>query len=145
MKYTVIEVRDMNNGKDEPMWFVGLSHDDGTDPHGVAFPHATFHHRVAEYGIDSEDFDTLLDIALHEPYINLHHTDPTFLYNTDRETARLHHLARIQELKKTVTHEDPNSLLDTIRTAYTHDPARVAELAKNVDHALERVARKNTR
>ncbi|MFI6813287.1 hypothetical protein ACIBG7_12785 [Nonomuraea sp. NPDC050328] len=53
----------------EPMWGVYFVQPD-TAMHGThSFPHVTFEWRAAEYGIDPEDVDTLLDVILYEPYI----------------------------------------------------------------------------
>lgn len=52
----------------EPMW--GISQvlpDESTVLH--VLPHSTFEWRCAEYGIDPDDLDTLLDVVLHEPWI----------------------------------------------------------------------------
>ncbi|MDF5756670.1 hypothetical protein [Spongiactinospora sp. TRM90649] len=53
----------------EPLWGVYLVNPaDGG--HGIhMFPHSTFEWRAAEYGIDPDDLETLLDVILHEPYI----------------------------------------------------------------------------
>lgn len=52
----------------EPAWGVA-----NVRPDGVAimhmFPHSTMEWRCAEYGIDPEDVETLLDVILHEPFI----------------------------------------------------------------------------
>ncbi|SDI50604.1 hypothetical protein SAMN05421505_16112 [Sinosporangium album] len=34
-----------------------------------AFPHSAFEWRCAEYGLDPDDLDTLLDVVLYEPYL----------------------------------------------------------------------------
>ncbi|MEV6154908.1 hypothetical protein AB0L53_31665 [Nonomuraea sp. NPDC052129] len=52
----------------EPSWGVVK-----VDPSGArilhAFPHSTLEWRAAEYGIDPEDIDTLLEVILYEPWI----------------------------------------------------------------------------
>lgn len=108
---------DHPNGVTEPVWNICMDIDDGRKWTYI-IPHCTFHWRSVEYGIDPEDFETLLDIALHEHHVNLQHTDPTFLYNTDEGTARKAHLARIAEAKTRVAHLDPQNHLDVIRKAY---------------------------
>jgi len=58
----------------EPMWGVWMTNAEG----GVGvmvMPHSLFEWRCAEYGIDPDDLDTLLDVALHEPGIP-HPDDP---------------------------------------------------------------------
>lgn len=121
-KFTVIGVRDVRPpGSPEPVWIVDMSTDGtGVPTHASGFPHCALGWRVAEYGIDPTDVDTLLDVVLHEPHMRVSHTDPTFLYNCDQDTARAAHLARVTDVKKTVSHLDPHGLLDRIRRA--HDP-----------------------
>lgn len=119
LKHTIVNVQDVRpeNGP-QPVWFVELALDGEELHHGVHFPHELLHWRVAEYGIDPEEFGTLMDIALHERFMGLQYTDPTFLYNTDEKTAREAHLARVARIKTRVSHEDPDNLLDTIQKAY---------------------------
>lgn len=111
-------------GQSEPVWFIDFSHPDGT-LHGYGFPQSTLMQRAAEYGIDPSNVDTLLDVVLHEPYMSLQHTDPSFLWNTDQATARTAHLERVAALKQRLTIADPQGLLQQIRDHYmtTFDPA----------------------
>lgn len=52
----------------EPLWGVyRVRPDGGTHLHVI--PQSAFEWRSAEYGIDPEDLDTLLDVILHEPWI----------------------------------------------------------------------------
>lgn len=84
---------------------------DDQSAHG--FPVETLSWRAAEYGIDPSDADTLLGVVLHEPYVGLKHTDPTFVYNVDEQTARAAHLDRVA--KSPVQVKDPAGHLDAIR------------------------------
>ncbi|MFI6909641.1 hypothetical protein ACIBKY_50860 [Nonomuraea sp. NPDC050394] len=52
----------------EPIWGVAAVRADG-GAHMLIIPHSTWEWRAAEYGIDPEDLDTLLDVVLHEPWI----------------------------------------------------------------------------
>ncbi|MGW6499314.1 hypothetical protein [Nonomuraea angiospora] len=52
----------------EPMWGISRVRPDG-GAHIHIIPHSTWEWRCAEYGIDPDDMDTLLDIVLHEPWI----------------------------------------------------------------------------
>ncbi|TMR97523.1 hypothetical protein [Nonomuraea basaltis] len=52
----------------EPMWGISRVRPDGV-AHVHIIPHSTFEWRCAEYGIDPDDMDTLLDVVLHEPWI----------------------------------------------------------------------------
>jgi hypothetical protein len=64
----------------------------GEDPvvMGHVFPDDVFEWRVAEYGYDPErDREKLLQMILHEPYMEEDKTHPQFLYNApDLESAR---------------------------------------------------------
>lgn len=105
-------------GQSEPVWFIDFSHPDGT-LHGYGFPQSTLMQRAAEYGIDPSNVDTLLDVVLHEPYMSLQHTDPSFLWNTDQATARTAHLGRVAQVHKQVAIVDPQNLLQLIKDHYT--------------------------
>lgn len=131
--YTVSSVVDVRApGARSPHWRVQFEHDDDAYNSVYFFPHETLEWRIAEYGIDVNDFDTLLDIVIHEQYVDLQHTDPTFLYNTDQETARVAHLARTAESKKIRTHHDPDNLLDVIRKAHDPKSPRIDEFRRHV-------------
>lgn len=52
----------------EPLWGVAVVRTDGNRILKT-FPHSSLEWRSAEYGIDPEDKDTLLDVILHEGYI----------------------------------------------------------------------------
>ncbi|TMR91455.1 hypothetical protein [Nonomuraea basaltis] len=52
----------------EPIWGIACVRPDGV-PHMMIVPHSTWEWRCAEYGVDPDDMDTLLDIVLHEPWI----------------------------------------------------------------------------
>ncbi|MER6171372.1 hypothetical protein [Streptosporangium sp. NPDC001681] len=51
----------------EPVWGVRMVLEGMEGSH--SFPHSTLEWRAAEYGIDPDDVDTLLDVILHEPYM----------------------------------------------------------------------------
>lgn len=121
------------DGAAEPAWLVEMTDESSGQTVAHAFPHAALTYRAAEYGIDLADVDTLLDVVLHEPHVELHHADPTFVYNTDRDTARRAHLARVAASPVRVS--DPAGHLATIRQAHlaTRDPARCAAMAAHAD------------
>lgn len=52
----------------EPAWGVAQVDASGERVLNV-FPHSQMEWRAAEYGIDPDDVETLLDVILHEPYI----------------------------------------------------------------------------
>jgi hypothetical protein len=114
---TILQVRSNLPGASRFLWIVHHDRGDGV-LWDYAFPHDTLTYRSAEYGIDPNDADTLLDVVLHEFHMEpaqIGPDHPQFLYNTDERTARRAHLARVQELKNTVSYEDPQSLLDLIK------------------------------
>lgn len=65
------------------------------------FPDDIFEWRCAEYGIDHDDTDTLLDVVLFEPYLDHGAADPdlTHLDAPSVAAARDYHLARIRQVK----------------------------------------------
>jgi hypothetical protein len=97
------------------------------DASGHGFPPETLAWRAAEYGIDPTDTATLLEIVLHEPHVNLQHTDPTFLYNIDQDTARKAHLERVGASPTRVS--DPHGHLDRVHKHHlaAHTPEAHAE------------------
>lgn len=74
---------------------------DGTAWRGVhTFPADTLEWRAAEYGIDPADLDTLLDIVLHEPYMEEPDQPDLLLHDAPSiEEARTYHLARVKRVK----------------------------------------------
>ncbi|GAA0935015.1 hypothetical protein [Nonomuraea longicatena] len=52
----------------DPLWGVSRVDENGQARIHI-FPHTALEWRAAEYGIDHEDVDTLLDVILHEPWI----------------------------------------------------------------------------
>jgi len=145
--FTVKSVTDdrspsFGTASDNPLWRIVLLKDD--DPpyeHVIFLPHEAFGSRVAEYGLDTEDFEKVLEVVLYEPFMNeVHELDPNFLWNTDQETARLHHLARVSRLKDEYTYNDPGKLFDVIRASYDpysshHDAMK--EHVKNIRNSLK--------
>lgn len=105
-------------GADQPVWFVHRTLPDGSS-NIIKIVHEALSWRIAEYGINPADIDTVLDIILHEPFL-AEHTPDTHPYIVDEKTAREWHLARIAESKAKIQHQDPNGYLDKIRQA--HDP-----------------------
>lgn len=85
-------------------WLVTQTHteDNGTSTRHVhAFPLDTLEWRVAEYGIDPADVDTLLDVVLTEGHLTPQDwEDGHQLHNApDIATARADHLARCAKAK----------------------------------------------
>lgn len=132
-------------------WVVDYTDQDGMTRNYV-FPSSALTFRAAEYGIDLSDAATLLDIIIHEHYMDpteFHPDHPEFVYNTDQETARSAHLNRVRKLKLQIVHEDPGDLLKVIREAHVRDNDRslheshrtlVASLRANKIRAMRRTS-----
>lgn len=111
-------------------------------PWTYIFPHSTLGWRSAEYGIDPTDIDTLIHVVIHEHHMfDLTHTDPTFLWNTDQETARKAHLRRVGEVMAKVTHHDPDNHLDVIRKAWDPTHPSLAQQRKVIQDIRTRMGR----
>lgn len=103
-------------------WVVSrvITHDDGTEEHGVhIFPYDTMEWRAAEYAIDPDDTATLLDIVLMEPYLTEADSNPALALHAapTLEDARAAHVARCAAVKlrhRISTRGHPH--LDRIRT-----------------------------
>lgn len=79
-----------------------VTYDDGTTKRVAhVMPEDIFEWRVAEYDIDPDDRDTLLELVLYEPYLdNLSSDDPRLLINAESiATARTAHLERVRGKK----------------------------------------------
>lgn len=95
----------------------------GTQIHCLAFHPVTLLWRAAEYGIDAEDVQTLLDVVLHEQHMVGHdHTSPDFLYNTDQESARSALLDRVEQVRDRIQITDPDGLLSAVTDEHRVDP-----------------------
>lgn len=84
-------------------------------------PAVIFTLRAAEYGIDPTDTQTLVDWVLHEKFVQMEYTHPSFLYNTDETTARTYMKAQIVQAKQSDIFVDPDNYLDAIHTHYKPD------------------------
>jgi hypothetical protein len=131
--HRVVSVEDVSShvGADQPIWLVGV---DRGDPllHAIHFPHEILVQRVADYGVDPTDVDTLLDIALYEQYMVLSPNNSDFVYHVDEKTARDGHLGRVSDLKKQYVYHDPNNLLDQIKAKHDPKDPRIAERTAKV-------------
>lgn len=65
--YEITEVGEYHPNPDTPCWYVDLQRPDGSLRRNV-FPKSTLAWRAAEYGIDPNDTEALLDVVLHEPF-----------------------------------------------------------------------------
>lgn len=88
----------------------------------------------AEYGIDLDDIDTLMDVVLHRHKDTTDNDHPDHVFNLSEDEAREKMLARIAEIKKDYQIVDPDNLLQAIRDhhkihRYTADHAKIKERA----------------
>lgn len=121
-------------GRRDDYWAVAMTASDGTRMMHV-FPPETLNWRAAEYGIDPEDSQTLLDVVLHERHMHGHdHRSPDFLYNCGRDQARRAMHRRVADVKTRVRVVDPDGHLDQIHTSHVHVPDRHDEMVSFVDH-----------
>jgi hypothetical protein len=114
----------------EPLWGVPLVRPDQQSITAV-IPHSTLEWRAAEYCIDPEDIDTLLDVILHEGWIPrpddaIAAMQPKLAASIDEirdlptcwtrgvsdDERRTAHLARIALVKQHLVRVDPAPLVD---------------------------------
>lgn len=112
----------------EPLWGLAMVRPDGESMLGM-MPHSTLEWRAAEYCIDPDDIDTILDVILHEPWIPrpddpFAAQDPTLAAVIDEirdlptcwtrgvpdQERRDAHLARIALVKERIARVDPAPL-----------------------------------
>lgn len=113
----VVDVFDMSQDKNSTVWCVYHQREDGS-MFNYAFPAQALANHCAEYGLDPNDADTLLDVVLYQFHMDpaeLHQDHPAFVWNTDEDTARQHHLARIAKLKTEIEFLDPDGKLNQIK------------------------------
>lgn len=90
-------------------WVVSreITHDDGHVEQGVhIFPHDILEWRVAEYDLDPNDLDTVLDLVLAEPYLTEDDwLGEVHLYDApDSSTARAAHVRRCRRIRALFAH-----------------------------------------
>lgn len=66
-EYTVQTVGEYWPNPANPCWCIDMAKPDGSG-HRYVFPQVTLENLAAEYGIDPTAVDTLLDVALHQPF-----------------------------------------------------------------------------
>lgn len=136
-EYTIIDFRDItefsSGDKRDKKFTITFRRDDGVIWERP-FPYSFISWRCAEYGIDPADTDTLIDVILHEPHIDIGPHDPHFVFNTDEETARNRHLEKVNTSKKSISYKDPENHLQRLRDFHlkNHDPADTAAKRKKV-------------
>ncbi|MEU6234414.1 hypothetical protein [Kitasatospora sp. NPDC047058] len=100
--YTITETYEVTSANGVPHWVVVMTATDGSR-HQHAFPKDTVTWRAAEYGINVDDTETLLDVILHEPYItpaDVQAEPLTLTTAKSKNDAKAAHLARIAAVKK---------------------------------------------
>lgn len=134
---TITAVRKESIGS-EFAWIIEMDVE-GALPWVYANPVHTLGLRSAEYGIDPNDVDTLIDIMIHEHHFQVPDSHPTFLWNTDEKTAREAHLARVADAKTRVTHLDPNNLLGIIRESHNPNDPMIGQFRATILAARRRM------
>jgi hypothetical protein len=77
---TVTKIEEQQYPGMGPCWFVTMTDDDTGVLYGHVFPQYTLAARIAEYDLDPDDLDAVLDIVLHEPHMpNVMDEDPAVL------------------------------------------------------------------
>ena len=132
--YEITEVGDYFPNPDTPCWYVDMQRPDGSLRRHV-FPKTILAWRAAEYGIDADDTETLLDIVLHEPFAP--HPDNPLTANTDPVLAA-GLLSRAVVSRGTTRAGD--LVPTTLYTADTTEQAREAHLMR-IEHAKNEVVR----
>lgn len=157
-EYVVLSVEEYTEEVSAPCWLIMMQKPDGTN-HGYLFPQDTFEWRAAEYG--TNDFEVLLDIVLHEPFLppttarrametgrDVDTTKPLYLSESTQE-ARYNHLARVErakaEMVRVVSPESTGKVagkgmalastdpLDVLRFNSRIEPERLAAKREAVD------------
>jgi hypothetical protein len=126
-------------------WLVGVRAPDGTRMAHVFHPDVLMA-RAAEYDIDPADSATLLDIVLHERFMTEaehNHRAPDFVFNTDADTARAAHLARVEAVKDRAVVTDPNRLLGPIHAHHRTGLNRETHERRRAQVTALRAARAN--
>lgn len=139
-KWTIQEAA-ARNVDGTPCWQVRMLRADGrTIAH--LMPQQTLEWRAAEYGIDPEDVDTLLEIVLHEPHMALtdeaedeparYATGPALWEADSTTTARVAHLRRVQACPVRIPVRG-HAALAPVRAGHRPDLTRVRAMREAVD------------
>ena len=100
---------DLPVGIKSDTWRLEMDRPDGLK-HLTVFPTGALVWRVAEYGFGPKDLDTILDILIHEQFMDFNDPDdlPTLLTATHQQEAREAHLERIKRIKANHTEVVPH-------------------------------------
>lgn len=132
--YEVIDAGAYWPNPDTPCWYVDMRKPDG-GTHRMVFPVQTLAWRAAEYGLDPDDTEALLDVVLHEPFAPSP-DDPLTAASDPVLQAGLLSPARVS--RGTVRAGEP--VPTTLYTAETTEQARTAHLMR-IQHAKDEVVR----
>lgn len=127
--YTIFNVLNTTatlNGKAEPVWMVSYHRSDTGQVHTHGFPHEILVNLCAEYEHDPKDVDTLIQLVLHQPHIDIQDTDDDFVYASLVEHARTSHLTKLAKSQQDHVYVDEMGLLDAIRRAHDPNDPRIA-------------------
>lgn len=132
MKIELTDVKDDGEGH----WVIGrvITLDDGTKHEGVyVLPHDILEWRAAEYDIDPEDTETLLDMVLAEHHLELSDPVPVlFTANTVSE-AREQHLNNCAQakLRTRMSTRGKDHVLNVVRERSLRNP-EVVEVKRQI-------------
>ena len=139
-KWTIVESA-VVSVQGVPCWQVLMLKPDGTH-HAHLMPGGTLEWRAAEYGIDPDDVDALLEVVLHEPYMatvdDVEHgpryadNGPDLWTADNTDEARDAHLARVKACPVRIDVKGEKAL-DPIRANHRPDPARLSRMREAVD------------
>ena len=142
-KWTVQEARQRRIAGN-PVWEVRMLRADG-QPHAHIMPTAALDYRAAEYGIDPADTDSLLEVLLHEPFMEPAEDEDgqrpgwadgsVDLWTADNtDAAREAHLNRVKGSRVRIEVRGVPGLTP-IRTGHQPDSARIRAVREAVDTA----------
>jgi hypothetical protein len=121
MTYEVRSVEDQKAAGEGRNWIISTVKSDGSS-HTFTFPHISWMAKVAEYGFDLDDIDTILDVCLHEVFGGIDQNHPDFVYNNPEDHARAALLSRVTDIKQSHLVTDPNNFLQKIKTHHEQAP-----------------------
>lgn len=125
-----------------PCWEIRMIRADG-NPHVLVMPTTALEWRAAEYGIDPTDTDTLLEVLLHEPFMDQAededgqrpgYADGSIHLLTAENTtmAREAHLARVKGSRVRIDVRGAAGLAP-VRAGHRPDPDRIRSMREAVD------------
>lgn len=139
-KWTVSET-EIKEISGMPCWQIALLRPDGAR-HFHLLPGVALEWRAAEYGVDPEDVDTLLEIVLHEPHMpavddprhGFRFTDgrPDLWTADTTDDARAAHLARVKECPVQISVRGVKAL-DPVRVNHRPTPESLRLKREAVD------------